>query len=162
MGTACILNARRCGRTHCRYTGPYYLAMIARYSSWLRVWSLLICMDGSPWERLFSAEAKSFGGPLSWRGANFPRRRTRLLMAPTRRTAVSTNHLFIEAKRTHCNVFGTTESDPNVASDPAVQEVFADPYRCGLASMYPALYPGSDWRVSCSEPSWISARLRSD
>src|SRR6266478_5292833 len=29
MGTACILNARRCNRTHCRYTGPYYLLMIA-------------------------------------------------------------------------------------------------------------------------------------
>lgn len=29
MGAACIANARRCGRTHCRYTGPYYLAMIA-------------------------------------------------------------------------------------------------------------------------------------
>jgi len=29
MGMACILNARRCNRTHCRYTGPYYLAMIA-------------------------------------------------------------------------------------------------------------------------------------
>jgi Ca2+/Na+ antiporter len=28
MGSACILNARRCGRTHCRYTGPYYLVMI--------------------------------------------------------------------------------------------------------------------------------------
>lgn len=28
IGTACILNARRCGRTHCRYTGPYYLAAI--------------------------------------------------------------------------------------------------------------------------------------
>jgi len=28
MGTACVLNARRCGRTHCRYTGPYYLMMI--------------------------------------------------------------------------------------------------------------------------------------
>jgi hypothetical protein len=28
IGTACILNARRCNRTHCRYTGPYYLAMI--------------------------------------------------------------------------------------------------------------------------------------
>ena len=27
-GTACILNARRCGRPHCRYTGPYYLATI--------------------------------------------------------------------------------------------------------------------------------------
>jgi hypothetical protein len=23
-----MLNARRCNRTHCRYTGPYYLAMI--------------------------------------------------------------------------------------------------------------------------------------
>jgi hypothetical protein len=29
MGAACLLNARRCGRTHCRFTGPYYLAMIA-------------------------------------------------------------------------------------------------------------------------------------
>jgi len=28
MGVACVLNAKRCGRTHCRYTGPYYLAMI--------------------------------------------------------------------------------------------------------------------------------------
>jgi hypothetical protein len=28
IGVACILNARRCGRTHCRYTGPFYLAMI--------------------------------------------------------------------------------------------------------------------------------------
>ncbi|MFB9264230.1 hypothetical protein ACFFWD_13770 [Bradyrhizobium erythrophlei] len=28
MGLACMLNARRCGRTHCRYTGPYFLAMI--------------------------------------------------------------------------------------------------------------------------------------
>jgi len=28
MGTACILNAKRCGRTHCRYTGPYYLVAI--------------------------------------------------------------------------------------------------------------------------------------
>lgn len=27
-GMACILNARRCRRTHCRFTGPYYLAMI--------------------------------------------------------------------------------------------------------------------------------------
>ena len=27
-GMACILNARRCRRTHCRYTGPYYLTMI--------------------------------------------------------------------------------------------------------------------------------------
>jgi hypothetical protein len=29
MGLACLLNASRSGRTHCRYTGPYYLLMIA-------------------------------------------------------------------------------------------------------------------------------------
>lgn len=28
MATACVLNAKRCERTHCRYTGPYYVAMI--------------------------------------------------------------------------------------------------------------------------------------
>ena len=27
MGFACLLNARRCGRIHCRVTGPYLLAM---------------------------------------------------------------------------------------------------------------------------------------
>lgn len=29
MGGACIVNARRCGRTHCRFTGPFYLLMAA-------------------------------------------------------------------------------------------------------------------------------------
>lgn len=29
MGIACILNARRCGHTHCRYADPYILMMIA-------------------------------------------------------------------------------------------------------------------------------------
>jgi hypothetical protein len=28
MGFACTLNARRCGRTHCRFTGPFYVAMV--------------------------------------------------------------------------------------------------------------------------------------
>ena len=28
MGAACLLNARRCGRTHCRFTGPFYLILI--------------------------------------------------------------------------------------------------------------------------------------
>jgi hypothetical protein len=27
MGTMCLVNARRCGRTHCRFTGPFYLLM---------------------------------------------------------------------------------------------------------------------------------------
>jgi len=29
MGAACLANARQCGRTHCRYTGPFFLAMAA-------------------------------------------------------------------------------------------------------------------------------------
>ena len=27
MGAACLANARRCGRTHCFYTGPFFLVM---------------------------------------------------------------------------------------------------------------------------------------
>lgn len=27
MAAGCLANARRCGRMHCRYTGPFYLAM---------------------------------------------------------------------------------------------------------------------------------------
>jgi hypothetical protein len=27
MGGACVANARRCGRTHCRFTGPFLLLM---------------------------------------------------------------------------------------------------------------------------------------
>ena len=34
MGVACFLNSKRCGRTHCRYTGPYYLAMIVPVLAW--------------------------------------------------------------------------------------------------------------------------------
>jgi hypothetical protein len=55
MGIACILNARRCGRTHCRYTGPYYLMMIlpvlglafdlisASIYAWLALAILIVC-----------------------------------------------------------------------------------------------------------------------
>lgn len=27
MGVACLVNARRCGRVHCYYTGPFFLFM---------------------------------------------------------------------------------------------------------------------------------------
>lgn len=27
MGVACLLNARRCSRTHCYFTGPFFLVM---------------------------------------------------------------------------------------------------------------------------------------
>jgi hypothetical protein len=61
MGTACILNARRCNRTHCRYTGPYYLAMIAPvfllaagtgsagFSGWLILGVLLLAGSKAIW-----------------------------------------------------------------------------------------------------------------
>ena len=29
MGAACLVNFRRCGRTHCLYTGPFFLLMAA-------------------------------------------------------------------------------------------------------------------------------------
>ena len=29
MGAACLANARRCGRVHCFFTGPFFLAMAA-------------------------------------------------------------------------------------------------------------------------------------
>jgi hypothetical protein len=56
MGTACLLNARRCNRTHCRYTGPYYLAMIAPVvvlgivSAWIYSWMFLaVLILGGSW-----------------------------------------------------------------------------------------------------------------
>lgn len=36
MGGACIANARRCGRRHCRFTGPFYLltaALVVAYAA---------------------------------------------------------------------------------------------------------------------------------
>lgn len=49
MGGACIANARRCGRTHCRFTGPFYLLMavlVVAYAAGLlpigdRGWAIL-------------------------------------------------------------------------------------------------------------------------
>lgn len=34
MGGACIANARRCGRTHCRFTGPFYFLMAAAVAAY--------------------------------------------------------------------------------------------------------------------------------
>ena len=61
MGMACILNARQCGRTHCRYTGPYYLAMInpvlmiasisvsANFYAWIVLGVVIIGGSGIIW-----------------------------------------------------------------------------------------------------------------
>jgi hypothetical protein len=70
MGTACILNARRCNRTHCRYTGPYYLAMIVPVFA-LGMGSFpQAFMDGFLWACLLSAGAGSYGGPQSGHGGS--------------------------------------------------------------------------------------------
>jgi len=59
MGTACVLNARQCGRTHCRYTGPYYFAMIIPIVAaaitplslygWAALWIFIITGSGIIW-----------------------------------------------------------------------------------------------------------------
>jgi len=67
-GHACLLNARQCGRTHCRYTGPYYLAMIVPVA----VVGLGIAPLGPyGWLGLaisFLVAATSFGGSRNMRG----------------------------------------------------------------------------------------------
>src|SRR5262247_285622 len=61
MGTACILNAKRCGRTHCRYTGPYYLAAIAPV---LMLGTDMLHVDFLAW--LVLAVLILLGGTLIW------------------------------------------------------------------------------------------------
>jgi len=51
-GAACIVNAAQCGRTHCRYTGPFYLVLIvptlvagwtdARMAAWIALAALIL------------------------------------------------------------------------------------------------------------------------
>lgn len=68
MGVACVANARRCGRTHCHYTGPFFLGMaglVAAYAAgllplgsqpWLLLGSLIVVGNALIWwgmERLF-------------------------------------------------------------------------------------------------------------
>jgi hypothetical protein len=68
MGIACLLNARRSGRTHCRFTGPYYLLMIAPtlalgivdagIYAWLVLAALILLGDKIIWwatERIWGA-----------------------------------------------------------------------------------------------------------
>lgn len=61
MGWACLANARRCGRTHCRYTGPFFLGMaglVAAYSAgvlplgnqpWLTLGILIVTGNALIW-----------------------------------------------------------------------------------------------------------------
>jgi hypothetical protein len=93
MGTACIVNARRCHRTHCRYTGPYYLAMIAPVLAFgSGIVSAQIGAESPPQSASFRLRTACvvLSGPTSWPVsiANSSTRRvrarlTRLLMVPT-------------------------------------------------------------------------------
>lgn len=60
MGTACILSDRRCGRTHCRFTGPFYLAMI------IPVVALGLGVTAGIYGWLAVAALIVFGGMLIW------------------------------------------------------------------------------------------------
>jgi hypothetical protein len=46
MGGACLANARRCQRTHCRYTGPFFLMMAAAVLAYL---AGLLPLGSWPW-----------------------------------------------------------------------------------------------------------------
>ena len=61
MGTACIVNSRRCGRTHCRFTGPYYLVLILPT---LLLGSAMIPV--APYFWFILAELIIIGGGLVW------------------------------------------------------------------------------------------------
>ncbi len=61
MGTACIVNARRCRRTHCRYTGPFYLAMIGPI---FMLGSGLVSVGTTGW--LLLGAVILVGGKLIW------------------------------------------------------------------------------------------------
>ena len=69
MGVACLLNASRCGRTHCRYTGPFYLAMTGPtlllgfgvLSAGLLGWSILACVMLAGGKILWWATERAWG-----------------------------------------------------------------------------------------------------
>lgn len=64
MGMACLANARRCGRTHCRYTGPFFLGtagLVVAYGAGL------LPLGGQPW--LLLGSLVGVGNALIWWGS---------------------------------------------------------------------------------------------
>lgn len=75
MGAACIANARRCDRTHCRYTGPSFLVMAGIVLSHV---AGLLPLGSQPW--LVLGLGTVVGNALLWWGSEkplgtYPRRR---------------------------------------------------------------------------------------
>lgn len=63
MGLACLANARRCGRTHCRYTGPFFLGTAGLVAAYVIG---LLPLGGQPWLLLGSLVV--VGNALIWWG----------------------------------------------------------------------------------------------
>jgi hypothetical protein len=61
MGWACIANARRCGRTHCHYTGPFFLAMAGLVAAYI---AGVMPLGSQPWLAL--AILTAGGNALIW------------------------------------------------------------------------------------------------
>jgi len=64
MSWACLANARRCGRTHCRYTGPFFLGMaglVAAYGAGV------LPLGNQPW--LLLGVVIVVGNALIWWGS---------------------------------------------------------------------------------------------
>ena len=64
MGAACVTNARRCGRTHCRYTGPFFLGMGGVVTAHI---AGLLPLGSQPW--LVLAILIAVGNALIWWGS---------------------------------------------------------------------------------------------
>jgi len=63
-GLACLMNARRCGRTHCRFTGPFFLIMAGIT---LLYGSGLLWLGSNGW--LILALATGLGTAALWWGS---------------------------------------------------------------------------------------------
>jgi hypothetical protein len=64
LGAACVTNARRCGRTHCRYTGPFFLGMAGLVAVHI---AGLLPLGGEPW--LVLAILTAGGNAVIWWGS---------------------------------------------------------------------------------------------
>ncbi len=68
MGSACLLNARHCGRTHCYFTGPFFLVSAA-VSLLYGLGIINLGPMGWPWlggSIGFGAAALWFGSEAAW------------------------------------------------------------------------------------------------
>jgi hypothetical protein len=61
MGAACVTNARRCGRTHCRYTGPFFVGMAGLVAVYI---AGFVPLGSQPW--LVLAILTAGGNTLIW------------------------------------------------------------------------------------------------